>query len=88
MMLRKFLRLFTIKNRFEAWAVIYGLAVATVSRGYGMIEQYPGWMGYLMFAACTGAIFMAGPKILDATPRRRKGRERRRYERRLNAEIA
>lgn len=82
-MLRKFLYLFTIKNRFEAWAVIYGIAVATVSRGFGLLDQYPGWMGWLMFAACTGAVFMAGAKILDATPRRRKGKERRRLERRL-----
>ena len=87
-MFRKFLRLFTIKNRFEAWAVIYGIAVATVSRGYGLLAQYPGWIGYLFFAACAGAVFMAGAKILDATPRRRKGRERRRLERRMGPEPA
>lgn len=87
-MLRKLARLFTIKNRFEAYAVIYGIAVATVSRGYGLLDQYPGWLGYLMFAACAGAVFMAGAKILDGTPRRRKGRERRRLERRMQPESA
>jgi hypothetical protein len=84
-MLRKFLRLFTIKNRFEAYAVIYGVAVAMVSRGDGLLDQYPGWIGYLFFAASTGAVFMAGAKILDATPTRRKKRERRLLERRAPA---
>jgi hypothetical protein len=86
-MLRRFLRLFTIKNRFEAYAVIYGMAVAMVSRGDGLLGQYPGWIGYLFFAACTGAVFMAGAKILDATPKRRKGRERRRDDRRLPSTV-
>ncbi|HEY0446865.1 MAG TPA: hypothetical protein VGD19_10480 [Allosphingosinicella sp.] len=82
-MLRKFGRLFTIKNRFEAYAIIYAIAVGTVSRGYDYVDRYPGWMGYLLFAACTAAVFMAGAKILDATaPRRREGRERRLAERR------
>lgn len=82
-MLRKLGRLFTIKNRFEAYAVIYAIAVGTVSRGYVYMDQYPGWMGYFLFAAATGAVFMAGAKILDATgPRRRKGEERRAIERR------
>lgn len=86
MMLGKLARLFTIKNRFEAYAVIYAIAVGTVSRGYDYLAQYPGWLGYLMFAACTGAVFMAGAKILDATrPKRRKDEERRRVERRAPA---
>jgi hypothetical protein len=85
-MLRKLGRLFTIKNRFEAYAVIYAVAVGTVGRGYAYIDQYPGLFGYLLFAACTGAVFMAGAKILDATsPRRRKGEERRLVERRARA---
>jgi hypothetical protein len=39
-----------------------------------------------MFAAGTGAVFMAGAKILDSTqPKRRKEVERRRAERRVPA---
>ncbi len=85
-MLRKLGRLFTIKNRFEAYAVIYAIAVGTVGRGHAYLDLYPGWIGYLLFAACTAAIFMAGAKILDATrPKRRKQEERRMMDRRSSA---
>ena len=66
-MLKKALRLFVIKTRLEAWAIIYALAVGAVSRGFHYMDQYPGTGGWLLFAACTGAVFMAGAKILDAT---------------------
>jgi hypothetical protein len=77
-MLRKIARLFVIKTRFEACAVIYALALGGVTRGAEYLDQYPGFSGYLLFAACTGAVFMAGAKILDATrpdtgERRRRG---------------
>ena len=73
-------RLFIIKTRLEAFAVIYALAVGAVTRGYQYMDQYPGPVGYLFFAACSGAVFMAGAKILDATGRkRREGEERRAY---------
>ena len=85
-MLRKIARLFVIKTRFEAFAVIYAIAVGAVSRGYHYIDVYPGFLGYLFFAACTGAVFMAGAKILDATaPRRRTDEERRQGDRRARA---
>lgn len=77
-MLRKIGRLFIIKNRFEAFAVIYAIAVGAVSRGFAYLETYPGPVGYLFFAACTAAVFMAGAKILDSTARRRKNSEERR----------
>lgn len=77
-MLRKLARLFIIKTRLEAFAVIYALAVGAVGRGYHYMEVYPGLPGYLFFAACTAAVFMAGGKILDATPRPRKRFEDRR----------
>ena len=77
-MLRKLARLFIIKTRLEAFAVIYALAVGAVSRGYHYMEVYPGLPGYLFFAACSAAVFMAGAKILDATGRARKGQEERR----------
>jgi hypothetical protein len=66
-MMRKAARLFVIKNRFEAYAVIYALAVGAIDRGALYLHTYPGTGGYLLFAACTGAVFMAGAKILDAT---------------------
>ena len=59
-------RLFIIKNRFEAMAVIYALGLGAVDRGLRYLELYPGFGGWLLFAACTGAVFMAGAKILDA----------------------
>ena len=73
-MLKKALRLFVIKTRFEAWAIIYALAVGAVTRGELYLIQYPGLGGWLLFSACTGAVFMAGAKILDATsgPRYRR----------------
>jgi hypothetical protein len=64
-MLRKVKRLFTIKTRFEAFVLIYALALGATTRGSHYLEQYPGWGGYLLFLACTGAVFLAGAKILD-----------------------
>ncbi|HEV2748291.1 MAG TPA: hypothetical protein VGW34_13455 [Allosphingosinicella sp.] len=85
-MLKKASRLFVIKTRFEAFAVIYAIAVGAVGRGYQYLDIYPGWVGWLFFAACTGAVFMAGAKILDATaPRRRRGQDRRQGDRRARA---
>ena len=78
-MLKKALRIFVIKTRFEAWAIIYALAVGAVTRGELYLAQYPGAGGWLLFAACSGAVFMAGAKILDATrgPRYRRSSLRR-----------
>lgn len=64
-MLRKIARLFVIKNRFEAFAIIYALALGATSRGAAYLEQYPGLGGQLLFAAATGAVFLAGAAILD-----------------------
>ena len=85
-MFRKFARLFIIKTRLEAFAVIYAIAVGAVTRGFDYLDQYPGFIGYLFFAACTGAVFMAGAKILDSTGRkRREGQDRRATDRRAAA---
>jgi hypothetical protein len=65
-MWNKFKRLFVIKNRFEAFAIIYALALGGVERGSVYLAQYPGYGGKLLFLATTGAVFMAGAKILDA----------------------
>jgi hypothetical protein len=59
-------RLFIIKNRFEASAIIYALGLGAIERGQLYLQQYPGFGGWLLMAACTGAVFMAGAKIFDA----------------------
>ncbi|MXO58291.1 hypothetical protein GRI89_01870 [Altererythrobacter salegens] len=62
---RKIARLFVIKTRWEAYLIIYALALGATSRGAHYLEVYPGYGGDLLFLACTGAVFMAGAKILD-----------------------
>lgn len=64
-MLSKIGRLFKIKTRFEAFLIIYALALGAVERGSVYLTQYPGFGGKLLFLACTGAVFMAGAKMLD-----------------------
>ncbi len=59
-------RLFIIKNRFEASLVIFALATGAIERGIIYLGQYPGAGGWLLFAACTGSVFMAGAKVFDA----------------------
>src|SRR3954465_15834771 len=66
MSLRKIARLFTIKTRLEAWLVIYAIALGAVERGRLYLETYPGWSGWLLAAACTGVVFIAGAKLLDS----------------------
>jgi hypothetical protein len=89
-MWKKIARLFVIKTRFEAYAIIYAIAVGAVERGLHYMAVYPGPIGYLFFAACTGAVFMAGAKILDSVgPKRRAGEERRvKPERRVGLQQA
>ena len=65
-MLGKIRRLFVIKTRIEAYLVIYALALGACERGLVYLKQYPGFGGKLLFLACTGAVFLAGAKILDA----------------------
>lgn len=65
-MYAKVKRLFTIKTRFEAFMVIYALGVGAVDRGFDYVEKYPGIGGWLLFAVCPIAVFMAGGRILDS----------------------
>ncbi|ODP38333.1 hypothetical protein [Sphingomonas turrisvirgatae] len=65
-MLDRLKRLFTIKTKFEAFMVIYALGVGAVERGVRYLEQYPGIGGWLLFAACSAAVFMAGGRIIDS----------------------
>ena len=64
-------RLFTIKTKFEAFVVIYGLGLGAVDRGIHYMEQYPGFGGLLLFAVCPLAVFMAGGKLIDAVSQER-----------------
>jgi len=74
-MLKKFSRLFMIKTRIEAFMIIYALALGATSRGSSYLHEYPGWGGYLLFLATTGAVFMAGAKILDCLKYEKAERE-------------
>jgi hypothetical protein len=65
-MLRKIGRLFTIKTRWEAWLVIYAIALGAVERGRHYLDIYPGSMGWTLALACTGVVFVAGAKLLDS----------------------
>lgn len=58
-------RLFTIKTKFEAFLIIYGLATGAVERGVHYRQLYPGAMGWVFFVLCPIAVFMAGAKILE-----------------------
>jgi hypothetical protein len=58
-------RLFVIKTNWEAYLIIYALALGATSRGAAYVEQFPGGFGWLLFLATTAAVFMAGAKILD-----------------------
>jgi hypothetical protein len=65
-MLKKIGRLFQIKTRVEAWLVIYAIALGAVERGRHYLDTYSGWSGWLLAAACTGVVFIAGGKLLDS----------------------
>lgn len=79
-MLGKIGRLFVIKTNWEAYLIIYALALGATSRGAAYLEQYPGWGGWLLFLAATGAVFMAGAKILDCLKYEKAAREAARRE--------
>lgn len=60
-------RLFVIRTRFEAWAVTWAIALGAVERGKHYLALYPGALGWTFFLICTGVVFVAGAKLLDAT---------------------
>ena len=66
-------RLFTIKTKFEAFLVIYGLGMGAVERGLHFMAIYPGLGGWLLFLLCPVAVFMAGARILDSLEREQEG---------------
>lgn len=65
-MLKRLGRLFTIKTRLEAWLIIYAIALGAVERARHYLETYPGAGGWALAVACTGVVFLAGAKLLDA----------------------
>ena len=69
-MLKKLARLFMIKTRVEVYMVVYALGLGATKRGEQYLTEYPGYGGYLLFAACCGAVFMAGAKMLEAVEMR------------------
>ena len=69
-------RLFVIKTRFEACLIIYALALGSAERGKAYMVQYPGTGGWLLAAACTGSVFMAGAMIFDALAVKRAAAEK------------
>ncbi len=68
-MLHSIGRLFVIKTKFEAFLVIYGLGTGAIERGFHYVQQYPGPGGWMLFAVCPIAVFMAGARILDSIER-------------------
>jgi len=64
-------RLFVIKTKFEAFMIIYALGLGAVERGQHYLLQYPGVSGWLLFAVCPVAVFMAASRILDSLERQR-----------------
>lgn len=66
-------RLFTIDTKFEAFLIIYGLGVGAVERGVHYLQQYPGVAGWLLFALCPVAVFMAGGRLIDSIEHGRRG---------------
>lgn len=64
-MLKKISRLFVIKTRWEAYLIIYALALGAMDRGTHYLDRFPGIGGWLLMAACSGAVFLGGAKILD-----------------------
>ena len=62
-------RLFVIKTRWEAWAVTWAIALGAAERGKHYLSLYPGAIGWMFFAICCLVVFVAGAKLLDATPK-------------------
>ena len=64
--MKKIARLFTIKTKLEVFLITYALGLGAVKRGQDYLLQYPGSIGKVFFLLCTGAVFIAGAKMLEA----------------------
>ena len=65
-LLRRLGRLFTIRTKWEAWAVTWAIALGAVERGKHYLAIYPGALGWVFFALCCAVVFLAGAKLLDS----------------------
>lgn len=65
-MIKRLKSLFAINTKFEAYLVIYALALGATERGLVYIEHYPGFGGKLLALCCSGAVFIAGGKLIDS----------------------
>jgi hypothetical protein len=68
-MLKRVARLFVIKTRVDACMIIYALALGATMRGSAYLQTHPGFGGWLLFAACLGAVLMAGAKLMECSRR-------------------
>ena len=64
--MKRILRLFTIKTKLEVFMITFALGLGAVKRGQEYLVQYPGNIGKLFFLLCTGAVFIAAAKMLQA----------------------
>jgi hypothetical protein len=64
--MEKLARLFTIKTKLEVFLITYALGLGAVKRGEDYLIQYPGNIGKVFFLLCTGAVFLAAAKMLQA----------------------
>lgn len=64
--MKKIGRLFQIKTKLEVFLITYALGLGAVMRGQEYLIQYPGAMGKVFFALCTGSVFLAAAKMLEA----------------------
>ncbi len=64
--MKMIMRLFTIKTKLEVFMITYALGLGAVKRGQEYLLQYPGNIGKIFFLLCTGAVFIAGAKMLEA----------------------
>ncbi len=64
--MKKLKRLFQIKTKFEVFLITYALGMGAVERGLVYMQQYPGKLGWVFFCLCTGSVFLAAAKMLEA----------------------
>ena len=64
--MKKLKRLFQIKTKLEVFLITYALGLGAMMRGQEYVVQYPGTIGKVFFVLCTGAVFLASAKMLEA----------------------
>ncbi|NJM51652.1 MAG: hypothetical protein HC843_12920 [Sphingomonadales bacterium] len=64
--MKKLKRLVQIKTKTEVFLITYALGLGAVERGMIYLQQYPGKIGWVFFCLCTGSVFLASSKMLQA----------------------